>query len=190
MRRTLRSALALMAAAATLLVTARPSPAQDEPVGLAMERHTDVKYDPTWIRFRPNPYNGEHLNTYPGNGHRTYCYAGGTDDERWELVYDGWQKFAGWTHAYNLTYTAFDHCDQVGTETDLTLDVAWVHLAPHEDWAYEPVYRSSNLYALCYYRVSESSTRWELVVDRSNGYRAGFTYASYLNRDKLSWIPC
>lgn len=44
---------------------------QDDVSVMGVGDATTIRFDPTWIRFRPNPWNGEHLN----NSSPRYCSA-------------------------------------------------------------------------------------------------------------------
>lgn len=202
----MKAVLSAFFAATAVLAVSPAGSAQEEPDHVTVEgtqsdvgilgigQATTVKYDPTWIRFRPNPYDGEHLTTRPSHNVATICFARGFDNKWWNLVYDHTQKFVGWTHEENLSPYSYTPCSSFGLETDLNGDSAWVHLAPFEDWAYETVNQRNDIATICYYQQTPSK-RWEVVLEHGpstngNSNRVGFTYSSYLAVNKRSSTPC
>ncbi|MGW6928884.1 hypothetical protein ACWGE0_02395 [Lentzea sp. NPDC054927] len=186
MNRTLKSVLSLFAAIAALLVlapagAAQPDqkPAQDDVTIMGIGEATGILQAPTWIRFRPNPLYGEHLELNFGTDIATICKDWGTDGETWNLVLDHDKKFVGWTHAYNLSVKSQRWCSDIGQSTALHAEYnpAWVHLYPKEDWAYDVVANANNLATLCW--VTNGGIYWDIVLAH-NTNTVGFTHSSYL----------
>ncbi|MFI6095870.1 hypothetical protein ACIA8G_09980 [Lentzea sp. NPDC051213] len=192
----LKSVLSACLVAASLLVMSpagsaqNQKPAQDDISIMGIGRATQVRFAETWIRFRPNPYNGEHLITRPGHDVATICWVMGADGKLWDMVFDHNQKYIGWTHEENLTVTSSTWCNSFGRGTTLNGTTAWVHLAPYEDWAHEVVHEGNNLASVCYYQQT-ANKRWDVVLEHGADNklnRVGLTYSSYL--DSPSSTPC
>lgn len=69
MNRVRNAVLSTLAMADAPLTSSVTGSAQDDVSVMGVGDATTIRFDPTWIRFRPNPWNGEHLN----NSSPRYC---------------------------------------------------------------------------------------------------------------------
>ncbi|MFS8097027.1 hypothetical protein LFM09_07775 [Lentzea alba] len=182
MKRTFKTAMASLIVAASLL-TAPPAghaqkPAED--VGITgIGEATDIKAEPTWIRFRPDVNYGPHLVLEFGTDIASICQIYGADNLLWSLVYDHDKRFVGFTHSDNLTHTRRKWCPEIGKLTNLQpqYNPAWVRMHPVDNWAHETVQDNEDIVSHCW--ISFGGESFDLVVARRTK-TVGFIRSAYL----------
>jgi hypothetical protein len=194
LNRTFKAVLSTLLTVAALLTWSTPGSAQRSPqrspqggvTAMGIGDATSIKFDPTWIRFRPNPRNGEHLELRPGTDVATICWQRGDDGKLWNLVIDHDRTFAGWTHAENLWKTSNNACTSIGEKSGISRNPeAWVRLHPKDSWAHESIYRQHDIATIC--TVYGERGEWDLILDHDNRV-AGFMPNEYL--DEISSRYC